>query len=74
MMCKCCEGNNPGCKCPHHKMWMVDGFAVALLGLLWLLSNYEVIGSEFWKWLLPVVVIVVGLKCMMMCGGGMKKG
>lgn len=68
MMCKCCNDNNKDCKCMHHKMWMMHGLLVVVVGVLWLLSNYEVIGKDFWMWLLPILVIVIGFKCMMMCG------
>lgn len=71
MMCKCCDGNNASCGCMHHKMHgMLGGVVLVVLGVLWLLDNYDVVSSDFWMWLLPVLVILLGLKCLMWCGGG----
>ncbi len=75
MMCKCCDGNNASCNCMHHKMHgVLGGVVLVVLGVLWLLDNYDVVSSDFWMWLLPVLVILLGLKCLVWCWGGKKNG
>lgn len=71
MMCKCCDGNKH-CKCMCHKM---KGVGVIVLGLYWFVYNYGWVSSDSWKWVLPLAVVLCGLKKMMManhCGSSCK--
>lgn len=71
-MCKCCDGQNANCNCMHHKKGMWVGLLLIVVGVLWYLSSYGYITQDFWKWLLPLVIVLVGVKMMMM--NGMSKG
>lgn len=45
---------------------MVDGIVVLVVGVLWFMTNYEIMDSEFWTWLLPGLVILCGLRILLM--------
>lgn len=73
MMCKCCNGDKPNCGCMHHRMengmhggmgWVI---AVVAVSVLWLLTNYEMISVDAWKWLAPVLFLLAGLAVAMKC-------
>lgn len=68
MMCKCCDGGKADCNCMHHKMPMLCGFGIAIVGILLLLTNYGVLPVNIWAWLFPVALILGGIHHMMMCG------
>lgn len=71
-MCKCCDDNNPGCNCMHHKKGLWLGLLLIVLGVVWYLTSYDYISGDVWKWLLPLVVVLLGLKHVVM--GMMKEG
>ena len=56
------EGKNcgtKGCKCPCHKML---GILIALIGVVFLLGNYDVVSMRFVANAWPTLLIIIGLK------------
>ncbi|MBI3120178.1 MAG: hypothetical protein HYZ08_01030 [Candidatus Kerfeldbacteria bacterium] len=49
---------------------MLGGLVLIAVGVLWWLTNTDVVDGKFWDWLLPLLVILCGLAClaMPMCG------
>lgn len=66
-MCNCCNGCNMECGCMHHKMPMMGGMGLVILGVVLFLSNYGWVDMNVWKWLLPVALVIGGIHCSMMC-------
>lgn len=54
------------CSCPHHK---VGPLVVTLIGLVFLLKNYDVVSASFATMTWPILLIVAGLSkmCKGMC-------
>lgn len=53
------------CGHPHGKMiGMVKGLVLLGIGILWWLTNYGMLEPEFWDWLLPLLVILLGVKML----------
>lgn len=46
-------------------MMMVKGLVLVVVGVLWWLTNYEVLDATLWDWLLPLLVVLLGLWWMM---------
>jgi len=57
-----------GCKCPCH---MILGILIALIGVVFLLGNYDIVSTRFIAFAWPILLIVIGLK--MMCPKGICK-
>jgi hypothetical protein len=59
---------------PHGKMTSkVFGGILVIVGILWWLTNYGVLDAAFWDWLLPLLVILLGLWKISMCWHNDKK-
>ncbi len=67
MMCKCCNGANSHCNCMHHKVPMLGGLGLVVLGVVLFLTNYGWLDANVWQWLLPVAVVAAGVHCSMCC-------
>jgi hypothetical protein len=52
-------GASSGCKCPCHKML---GLLIALIGVTFLLGNFDIVGPKFVATVWPILVILIGLK------------
>ncbi len=83
MMCKCCDDNNAQCACIHHKAkkWIM-GFVLIVVGVVSYGYNYHWWGEKLlcaekytvWDWLLPGIVVLIGVKMLVMgCMSMMKK-
>ncbi len=46
-------------------MMMVKGLVLVVVGVLWWLTNYDVLDATLWDWLLPLLVVLLGLWWMM---------
>jgi len=54
-------GTSTCCKCPCHKML---GILIVLIGLTFLLGNFDVVSAKFVATAWPILVILIGLKKM----------
>lgn len=51
------------CVSPHEKsMKPIKGLVLIVIGILWWFTNAGLLDAGFWDWLLPVLVIALGLK------------
>lgn len=67
MMCKCCDGSKADCNCMHHKVPMLGGLGLVVLGVVLYLTNYGWLSMDVWDWLLPLALILGGIHCSMCC-------
>ncbi len=62
------------CGSPHGKMTSkVFGGVLIIVGILWWFTNYGIMDTLFWDWLLPVLVILLGLWKIAMSSCGCEK-
>ncbi|MBI4407085.1 MAG: hypothetical protein HY565_01140 [Candidatus Kerfeldbacteria bacterium] len=51
----------------HHKVPMLGGLGLVILGVVLFLTNYGWLSMDVWQWLLPVALVVGGIHCSMCC-------
>lgn len=63
-MCTMRSHNHDNCGplCLYRLMPFLEGFVVIVLGVFLFMTNYGFMDAEIWKWLFPLVVMLVGFK------------
>ena len=49
----------------NQETWMVKGLVLVVVGVLWWLTNYDILDAKLWDWLLPLIIVLLGLYWMM---------
>lgn len=61
-MCTMSHHGDCGPLCLYRIMPFLEGFVVIVLGVFLFMTNYGFMDASIWKWLLPLVVMLVGFK------------
>ncbi|MCW1930668.1 MAG: hypothetical protein KIH62_005185 [Candidatus Kerfeldbacteria bacterium] len=61
-MCTMRGHHNCGPLCLYRVMPFLEGFVVIVLGVFLFMTNYGFLNAEIWKWLFPLVIMLVGFK------------
>lgn len=47
-------------------MGMMKGLVLIVIGVLWWMTNYGSLDAAIWDWLLPLLVVLLGVKLLVM--------